>query len=338
MKFDVANYISDNFDRVRKTSTGQIVVTCPWCDKYGSFYIDEKTGKYICFKCQNKGLNITGVIAQVENIGYQQAKAMMVRQSVQFQRRETTETLLEKVQSLRPKEETDIEFEDKELVSFYPPKEFIPVFKNGKWRFPLYLKERGIKKNTAKAWGIGFCSSGDYAGRVVIPVKCPNGASFVARDCDKQSKFKIMNAKGADHSKLLFGWNMIGSDCDIILCEGPFDALKLWQYGYSPLALFGKILHPEQRRLLFTRASDSEIVIMVDPEEMEAPYDIAVQLSSYFEVIKIAKLPQGEDPGSATKEQIQIACENATQYQGSINSGFSDRLKRLSQSLNKVYS
>jgi DNA primase len=337
MKFDIGDYVSENFNKVKKTSTGQLTTTCPFCDKFGAFYIDEDSGNFICFKCDNKGRGFAGVIAQVEGISFGQAKAMMVRQAVHFQRRETTVTLLEKIQSLKNQEDVEIDFEDDSQVDFDLPDEFVPVESDGKWRFPVYLKERGIKKKTAKAWGLGFCNSGDYGGRVVFPVVCPNGRSFVARSCEVGIEPKIRNPPGADHSRLLFGWNMIDEGCDFVLCEGPFDAVKLWQHGLKPLAMFGKVLHREQRRLLYSRPSDSSVTIMTDPEEISAPYEIAIQLMMHFEKVFIAKLPIGIDPGDSTKKQAMEAYDNAKEYNGGRHDALSDRIASTKRNLEKTY-
>lgn len=312
MPFDFEEYAKDNLEKVKLTSTNQITATCPWCEKFGSFYIDKTTGDYICFKCDNRGKKFIGVIAHVEGVSYSEARNHIFKKSVKFRRRETTRSLLEWIQEMR-KDKTDIEVEEIEQDL---PDGYEPVFKDGKWRFPSYLKKRKIKKQTARDWDMGFCNWGDFYGRIIIPFECPNGKSFVARDATEKSKIKIKDPEHVDKSKLLFGWHMISPACDVVICEGPFDAVKLWQHGLPALALLGKILHPAQKSLLFKRPKDSAVTVMLDPEENEAPYDVAAQLLCHFENIYIAKLDMGIDPGKSTKVQAYRAYDNAVRYTG----------------------
>jgi len=312
MKFEIEEYAKENLNRVKVTSTKQITATCPWCEKHGSFYIDIKTGNYICFKCDERGLRLVGVVAQVEGISWQEAQRFIFKKQVTFRRKETTASLLDKIRAIRGREVDDTHDE----VDFPLPKEFIPVHKNGKWKIPIYLKERGVVRKTAKAWNLGYCNRGRYAGRIIIPIECPNGRSFEARAVDASKKPKTLGPSGADKARLLMGWNQAEPNSDLVLVEGPFDALKVSQCGLPVMALMGKVLHPAQFSLLCRRPADSAVVVMLDPEELEAPYAAAAQLLCYFESVFVAKLPPGTDPGDASKRQIFDAFNAAKEYGG----------------------
>ncbi len=315
MKFDIEDYAEDNLDKVRNTSSGQITATCPWCEKYGSFYIDVKKGHYICFKCEAKGRGFVGVVAQIEGVTYQEARAYIYKKSVEFRRKETPGNLRKKIKGLS--DGTTTLSDDAVLkVEADLPEEFIPVFNKGKWHYPSYLKSRGVTKETARTWGLGYCQKGRYAGRIIIPIVCPIGRSFEARDATGTSKLKTLGPKGVDKTKLLLGWQYIDRGCDVVLCEGPFDVIKLWQHGIPALALMGKVLHQSQLSLLFSRPVDSSVVVMLDPEETKASYDVAAQLICHFENVSIAKLPDGVDPGAATRKQTYRAFDDATSYKG----------------------
>jgi DNA primase len=332
MKFDIEGWCKDNVDGARMTSTGQIVGVCPWCNKDGHFYVDAEKGHYICFKCEQRGRFMIGLIAQVEGVSTSEARRIIMRSEVEFRRKETPQSLMQKVLALRGETESG-----PPKVDFPLPDEFIPVYKNGHWMFPKYLKERRIKKAAAREWGMGWCDRGRYAGRVVIPVECPNGRSFTARDATGKQQPRYLNPKGADHGRLLLGWNHHSIEGDVCIVEGPIDAIKMWQHGIPALALMGKVLHPEQLALLMLKPADAAITVMLDPEEAKAPYDAAQQLMCRFDNVSIAKLPMGVDPGSSTKQQAFQAYNNAVRYTGERLSRLSAAIQSSQKKLEKIF-
>lgn len=332
-KFNVEDYAFSNLERVKKGSTGQITAVCPWCEKYGSFYIDADTGNYICFKCEEKGYHLVGVIARVEGTSWLEAKSFLLKRLFETRRKETLPSLAEKIAELREEQE---EIEEENVINL--PDEFIPVFKNGRWKYPIYLKQRGIKKKTAKEWGFGFCNRGRYRNRLIIPIVCPNGRSFTSRDVTGKMLPKYLNPPRCSfQSYLLHGWPQVETKGDLVLVEGPMDAVKLWQHGIQALSLGGKVLHPKQIKLLMKFSRDIALTIMLDPEEQIAPVEIAKQLVFRFEQIYIASLPNGVDPGSSTREQAHEANEDAVLYRGERGKRVKSRLSSLRKTMDEWY-
>lgn len=314
MKFDIIEWCEDNINNVKLNSTKQLVGDCPWCGKSGHFYVDSEEGHYICFACSDinpsVGKYAIGLISHVEGISISEARRFIIKNRVEFRRKETPKTLVDKISRISNKGSVT------GMVNYPLPKEFIPVYQKGKWSFPVYLKERGVKKFTAKEWGLGWSRKGRFGGRVIIPVSCPNGNSFTARDVTGKQEPKYLNPSGADHSKLLLGWYKHKIKGDVVIVEGPMDAIRLWQNGFSVIALMGKVLHVEQMIILSSKPRDASITIMLDPEESEAPYNVAEQLVCRFEDVSIAKLPDGIDPGDSTKDQVDKAISEAMPYVG----------------------
>lgn len=335
MRFDVEAYVMDNLSHVKRSTGAELNATCPFCDKPDRFYINGETGKWVCFKCDQRGKTVAGVIAQVEGITYERAIAFMLRRAVQFKRKETPQTLLQKIKALRGA----VEDAATERVDFELPEEFRPVsLPKDKWAMPLYLKERGVKRQTAKAWGMGFCARGRFGGRIVIPVICPNGKSFTARDATGEQQPRYLNPKGADHRRLFCGWNMVKPSGRVILVEGPLDAVRMWQHGLPALSMMGKVLHKEQFAMLCEAYPPStEMMIMTDPEEAEAPYKIGARLLVRYENVYIAKLPLGVDPGDSSKEQAQKALDDAKRYRGERGGALPGILAKAKERLSKIY-
>jgi DNA primase len=338
MNFDIGTYVTDNLGQAKKNAAGEWMCECPWCGKFGGFYVNSSTGNFVCFKCDERGRHLVGVIAQVEGITFNQAQAYLMKNTIKLRRKETVDTLLEKIRNLRPGH--DHEDEPDEYIDVPLPREFIPVFnpKKGRWSYPHYLKGRRISRATAKEWGLGWCRVGQYASRIVFPVECPRGRSFVARDATDTMELKIKNPPGAQHGSLLIGWPQVPDAADIVLVEGPFDAIKLWQHGIYAMGMFGKVLHSDQLKMLFDRPKLKSVVIMLDPEETVGPYEIARQLMVRIDDVSIARLPQGVDPGASTKKQAWKAFENSEEYDGNRTGLLLARLAASRQKIGKIFS
>lgn len=336
MKFDIQRWADIHMSGLRLTTTGQLAGECPWCggDRFYLAVEGEKAGRYICHQCDERGRNPVGLIAHVEGLTRGEAMKLMLREAGLFRRREQTPaSLLETIRDAR-----GLDVEEARAVDFDLPRGFVPIYhekRKKQWKFPKYLKERGVKRETAKAWGLGYCSRGRYSGRLVIPVGCPNGRSWTARDMTGKQEPRYMNPPGADHSRLLLGWNHVRLTEDAALVEGPLDAVKAWQAGVPAYALMGKHLSSEQAALLFQKPRDCSIVVMLDPEEAAAPYDVAANLISHFECVCIARLPDGEDPGSAKPFQIRTAYENAPKHTGRSNKKLVSMLETSRQRIEK---
>ena len=86
-------------------------------------------------------------------------------------------------------------------------------------------------------YSIGYCPSGDYSNRIIIPSYDGDGKLnyFMARDMFPNSKFKYKNppmSKDTVGFELFINWNE-----PIVLCEGIFDAISIRR---NAIPLFGK--------------------------------------------------------------------------------------------------
>ena len=350
-RFDIRAYMEEHLVRFHTSAGSELTGVCPspTCRRYGGFYVNADSGAYLCNKCGLAGRRVASLVAIIEDISEAEANAFIFRQSVEMRRRETTITLVERLHAIRPhaarQEVTPVAFVDDAL-----PDGFRSCYasKAGKdvWLLPAYLKERGIKSATARAWGMGFvdksarhsrdcpgwergqkCAplcSRRYAGRLIIPVDCPNGRSHTARDMLGDQFPKYLNPTGTDFRRLLIGWNLARLTGDIVLCEGPLDAVKLYQHAISALSLGGKELHDEQMSMLMALPTSTAVTIMLDPEEVEAPLKVATRLSVHFTDVYVATLEpidgpgdRGKlDPGNSTSKEAYTAIDNAVRWTG----------------------
>jgi len=328
IRFDVQGYIRRHLSRVREAGGNEWTADCPFCGKSGHFYINVESGNYFCFSCEEKGRYLVGVVAVVEGVSREEAKAIIYRQAANFKRprAEALPGLQERVQELREGVDRGL---GKGLVAEDLPEAFAAVWDGIRFRTPAYLLERGFTRETMREFEMGVCHVGRYAGRVVLPFGCPNGKSFTARDVTGCLKPKYLNPKGVDHGRLVYGWSQAHQSAEVALVEGPLDVAKLWQHEIPAIGLLGKMLTRSKRALLCRIKPSVRMIIMLDPEEREAPRKVAIQLLSHFRDVRIATLPNGVDPGSSSREEAQKSIATSKKYTGDRLEGLKDRVSQV---------
>lgn len=353
MAFDYQEWVEDKLDRARSSAGSEWTATCPCCGEFGGFYVNcdpEGHGPWVCFKCGRASKHFAWLVVEVEGCSYIDAVKLMFKHAVAFRRRDTAESLLDRIKGLRRAKESDEAAWDEDgaagLVDFPLPKEFKSVFHKGKWRVPTYLTKRGFARETLREWGVGYVERCTYGklrmdGRVIIPVECPNGRSFTARDVTDKSMPKYMNPTGADHALLLFGWKHCKLGSDFAVVEGPLDAMKLWQHGIPAVAFGGKALSKAQLAMLFEHPEDTVVTVMLDPDATANAYGVAAQLHLRFKDVYVAHIPPTDedgnklDPGASTKKQAHEWYEDAPRFTGERGPALSARIEdaiRKSQS------
>lgn len=329
MRFDIAEYVEANLTNAKAVQAGngnEMTAVCPACERYGGFYVNTETGAYVCWKCDFRAHTVVGLVAQVEDVSWSEARSFIFTRSVKLRRKSDVFSLADRVRALRPHAIVDDD-EPAEAVNVELPEYYVQIYdpkRDPVWQLPRYLKERGVKARTARAWGLGYCRKGKYGDRLVIPIDCPAGISWTARAMSSDAWGpKYLNPPGADHRRLLIGWHVSRVTGDIVLCEGPLDAVRLYQHDLPALALGGKELHDEQLDMLRALPAQAAVTIMLDPDELVAPYKLAERLALHFEHIYIAKLPKKTadgkklDPGESTRAQAHHAVDDAEKWKSS---------------------
>jgi DNA primase len=170
-----------------------------------------------------------------------------------------------------------------------------------------YLTNRGITIFDILKYRIGYCESGEYSGKIIIPSYDNDGQLnyFVSRAYYKADKFKHKNPK---ISKDIIGFEMLINWSEpIVLCEGSFDAIAVKR---NAIPLFGKIIQPAlQKKIIQERVK--EIYICLDSDALKNALTIAERfmgegLNVYFVELK------NEDASELGFEKITEILENTT--------------------------
>jgi hypothetical protein len=328
--FDVERYVLDRFPDAQR-SGGNLVITCPRCEK-PKFWVltvdrdDVKASAWRCFgqDCSDVGRGAVSLIRRLEDCDMFMALELVKK----FQKGNSPVIDLRRLVEDRLAGEVEVWSEEGELIPL--PDEFIPVRAGDQWSdLPPYFKERGIGPRRALRYGIGWCESGYFRNRLVVPVtRGDEVLFFVARymkrrpplckasdlpckrcggvDEHKRLK-KSLYPKGAKSGRHLFNFDRARHCKTIRIVEGVFDAIHI---GESAVATFGTSLSQYQMELLMRTAAE-ELVIIWDRDlgakkgqgGYEKAQALADRLADLWR-IRVVKLPDARDPDEHTHQSL----------------------------------
>jgi DNA primase len=183
------------------------------------------------------------------------------------------------------------------------PKEFVSLANKNLPKTSLaplrYLYDRGLTKDDILKWKIGYCSSGQYENRVIIPSFNLQGNCnyYIARSIvDAWPRYLNPEAsKDICFNELYLDW-----DKDVTLVEGVFDAVKC----DNAIPLLGSTLN--ENSILFKKIifNDPTLYIALDPDAEKKARRLVDKFIEYdLEVYKI-DVRGYDDVGTMTKEEF----------------------------------
>ncbi|MCP4599855.1 MAG: toprim domain-containing protein [Proteobacteria bacterium] len=165
-----------------------------------------------------------------------------------------------------------------------------------------YLKERVLEDETIETFGLGLCSKGIMAGRIAIPIHDAEGelVAYAGRwpgePPEGEGKYRLP----PKFAKSLVLFNLhrarqVGDGHPLILVEGFFDCLALWQHGYRrTVAVMGSSLSEEQAALgVETVGRDGRVLLFFDEDEAgrKGREDALTRLASQT-FVRVVELPE----------------------------------------------
>lgn len=287
---------------VRQTQHGkngeQLVADCPFpdCGAASRLYVAAETGKWTCFRC-GRGGRFAGLVSAVE--GRPIAEVIAEIEDDHF-------TLPAK--EIRARAEAAVAPRDLYLP---PPSCDLPEGLEPVGRaLPLYLRRRGVGYKLCQRYGLGICTGGRYAGRIVLPA-WQNGRVvwWQARATNPATEPRYLSPS-ASRDGVLWGYDqVVGSPC-IVLVEGPFDVLRCAAAGVPAMALCGKPVSPYQLSAL-RRAGAERLVLMLDPDAARDAARLVVRLTGEGVDVAMARLARA-DPGDSTPDEIRAAVASSS--------------------------
>jgi len=191
--------------------------------------------------------------------------------------------------------------ESKIIVSL--PREFLPLWTMNKSLYrnqaKSFLHKRGITDVDIKKYKIGFCDSGLYEGRIIIPSYDDKGLLnyFVGRSfVGEKMKYKNPNVS---RDIVPFDWYVAWSK-PIVLCEGVFDAISIRS---NAIPMLSKKPSKNLLRKIFEK-NVKTIYIALDDDAKKDAYDMSEFFRDFGIDCKVVKLPTDKDPNDLGWKKI----------------------------------
>lgn len=174
-----------------------------------------------------------------------------------------------------------------------------------------YLEGRGIARETAEEFGVGFFpGKGSMRGRLVIPIHNEKGdlVAYAGRSID-DSELRYKLPAGFKKSLVLYNLHRAlksgESGARVVIVEGFFDTMKVYQAGFScVVGLMGSSLSSAQEELLVENFD--QVVLMLDDDDAGrvATDDCLKRLARRLFVRAIV-LPDGKQPDMLSAEEFE---------------------------------
>ena len=257
---DIITFLSNKLGRCKAHSNNEFYFACPFCHHPKSkFAVNSTKDKWHCWHCGAKGKSIFNLV-RVLNLS----------------KKEIGE--LKELLGNNPKLRVYKENTDKAQLRL--PYEYKPMWQidnSIEYRHAIsYLKKRNINMIDIIRYKIGYCETGPFAHRVIVPsYDADNNLNyFVARSYfDSNIKYKNPPvSKNVICLESQVDWNL-----PVILCEGIFDALAIRQ---NAVPLLGKHI-PKKLEVALLENKVTTVYILLDKDAETDAINIEQKLLSY---------------------------------------------------------
>jgi len=176
------------------------------------------------------------------------------------------------------------------------PKEFISLSEQDnslEYRHAIsYLKKRSITLNDILKYNIGYCKTGRYRNRIIVPSYDKNGDInyFIARSFESDPGRKY-DAPSCNKNQLIGLEYFINWSVPVILCEGMFDAIAIKR---NAIPLFGKTI-PESLMIKLVTSEVKTVYLALDKDAFKQAIDHAQSLINLGKEVYLIEL-EGKDP------------------------------------------
>jgi len=268
-------------------SGSEMLFHCPKCEHHKrKLSINVEKDAWKCWVCDWSGRNLTKIVRRYGDL-YNKKKWSELVNKVELASFE--EKMFAEVEP-EPEQRVELPKEFQSLANKSVPRSAGPPLR--------YLRGRGIKKDDIIRWKIGYCDSGDFSKRIIIPSFSLNGHSnyFIARSYDGHWK-RYLNPKASRN--IVFNHLFLDFEDDLTIVEGAFDAIVA---GPNAVPLLGSTLRESSKLFQEIVRNDTTVYMALDPDARKKEIKIIELLLKYgIEVYKVS-LNEYNDVGEMSQE------------------------------------
>jgi len=283
-------------------SGSEYLFACPACDHHKKkLSINVEKDKFKCWICEYRGNSIRRVVRKYGD--FKQLKEWdkyekSFTHDLQSFQEIMNEKLFGKKEEIEPEQLIPLPSEFKTLTS-----KNLPITASPAMRF---LSERGITKTDILRWKIGYCGTGEYEGRVVIPSFAPTGGVnyFVGRRYDNNGRKYLSPPVSKD---IVFNELYIDWDSDLTIVEGVFDAIV----AGNAIPILGSTISEKSKVFKEIVKNDTPIYLALDADAEKKSLFLIKQLLEYgVELYKI-EIEPFSDVGEMSRDEFNKRKEKA---------------------------
>ena len=278
-----------------QSRNGEFIYKCPFCNHHKhKLQVNLENEKWHCWVCNSKGKKITSLLRRLDvDINHIKKISQIYKDNIYVKVENDTVINLQ------------LPSEFKSLL--IEPKSINPLYKKS----IKYLHDRGFTEADIIKYNIGFCDTGTYGGRVIIPSYDSDNKLnyFIARSVYDDVTLKYLNPK-VSKNVIMFE-NQINWDYPIILTEGIFDAMTIRR---NAIPLLSKFIPKKLIEKIYMNGVKN-ITIVLDDDAIKDSLNYTTQFMNNGIDIKFVK-PSGKDANEIGFEKItdDIMKTNNTQF------------------------
>jgi DNA primase len=255
-KQEVINILNDVLGPGTSMKNDEQAHYCPFCHHHKKkLQVNIKTQYWHCWVCDAKGRKIQRLLKRLHVDARKQKKLYEIYGDdyVVYNK----DTVDERVELRLPNE-----FQSLLKV---PKGKINPVYRKAL----KYAKERGISEEDIIRYNIGYCDSGMYSNRIIIPSYDRDNRLnyFIARSVFSEEKFKYKNPP-VSKNVIMFE-NQINWDEPITLVEGVFDAMAVKR---NAIPLLGKFIPKTLNESIYKKGVESINILLDEDAQDQALY------------------------------------------------------------------
>ena len=274
----------------------ELLFRCPACEHHKrKLSVNINKNAFKCWVCSYSGRNIR----------------RLVRRYGSFTQLQKWDTYSDRIEIERFEELFSLEKPREHKTILHLPDEFTSLCADkvpatGQYAYH-YLRTRGLTDADIVRWKIGYCFSGEYRNRVIIPSFDDDGDVnfFIARSYSGDS-YKYKNPRASKNivfNELFIDWNE-----DLTIVEGVFDAVV----AGNAAPILGSTLQKHARLIQKIVYNDTPVYVALDADAREKENKIIQTLLKYdIELYKI-DVDGYEDVGSMPREVFNERKQNAS--------------------------
>ena len=261
---------------------------CPFCHHHKKkLQINLKTQQWHCWVCDAKGKRIQRLLKRL-NVNTHKLKKIYEIYGDDY--------VVYSNEAEDEKIELRLPSEFKSLLKV-PDGKIITAYKQAL----KYAKDRGITKEDITRYNIGYCDSGMYSNRIIIPsYDMDNRLNyFIARSVFAEEKFKYKNPP-VSKNVIMFE-NQINWNEPITLVEGVFDAIAVKR---NSIPILGKFVPKKLNEAIFKNGVKS-INILLDEDAQGQALHYTMQFQNQGITTKNIK-PTDKDAADMGFSEVNI--------------------------------